>query len=217
MNTTPSGMLFVATDVEWQHEADFNRWYDLEHVEERARIPGFISSARYEAVESGPKYLGLYRTESLDAFTTPHYKAAFGNQTPWSITNLERMRNPARRVCTVQTIAGKGSGSWLCVLQLSAAQQAESVNEQLIALGEVLAEQPGFVQAYLLTPDAALSTPLPREKRTGTTLAPLLLIETSDESAHLATYALTHSHLPTVFTLHARYVLKWKLFSAELS
>lgn len=216
MNTTPNGMLFVATDVELQHEADFNRWYDQEHVEERARIPGFISSARYEAVEGQPKYLGLYRTESLDAFTTPDYKAAFGNQTPWSITNLERMRNPVRRVCAVQTIAGKGSGSWLCVLQLSAAHQAEAVSEQLVAFGEVLAEQPGFVQASLLTPDVALSTPLPREDRTGTTLAPLFIIETSDEASHRATLALIHSHLVTLFTLQARYVLKWKLFSAEL-
>lgn len=217
MSPKQNGMLFVATDIELEDEADFNQWYDLEHVEERARIPGFISSARYEAVEGGPKYLGLYRTQSLDAFTTPAYIAAFGNQTSWSIANLDRMRNPRRRVCAVETAAGKGSGSWLTVLPVSTAQDAQSLGEQIAALGEVLADQPGFVHAYLLTPDATLSTPLPREDRTGVVLTPLFIIETSDEAAHLATLALAQSHLPALFAQPVHYVLKWKLFSVELN
>lgn len=212
MSTIKNGMLFVATDVESEYEADFNQWYDQEHVEERARIPGFISSARYEAVEGMPKYLGLYRAESLDVFVTPSYKAAFGNQTPWSITNLDRMRDPIRRVCEVATVAGKGSGSWLCVLQL----ESEDLKEQLAAFGKVLVQQPGFVHAYSLTPNAVLSTPLPRENRTDVTLKSLFIIETSGEVAHHATLELAHSHLSALFTLQARHTLKWKLFSAEL-
>ena len=43
----PNGMLFVACDVDPAFETDFNRWYDREHVEERVRIPGFLSGARY--------------------------------------------------------------------------------------------------------------------------------------------------------------------------
>ncbi|MGT2490589.1 hypothetical protein ACU4GD_08835 [Cupriavidus basilensis] len=39
----PQGMLFVASNVDAADEADFNQWYDREHVEERARIEGFIS------------------------------------------------------------------------------------------------------------------------------------------------------------------------------
>ena len=42
MNDSQNGMLFVATDVATQDDADFNRWYDREHVEERVRVPGFI-------------------------------------------------------------------------------------------------------------------------------------------------------------------------------
>lgn len=64
------GMLFVASDVDPQDEADFNRWYDQEHVEERARIEGFLSAARYQAVAGGPKYLGLYRCMSVSVPTT---------------------------------------------------------------------------------------------------------------------------------------------------
>lgn len=53
-----NGMLFVASDVEPADEADFNRWYDKEHVEERVRIPGFLSGGRYFSLEGGRKYLG---------------------------------------------------------------------------------------------------------------------------------------------------------------
>lgn len=39
--THPHGMLFVATNVAAENEADFNQWYDHEHVAERVAIDGF--------------------------------------------------------------------------------------------------------------------------------------------------------------------------------
>ena len=107
-------MLFVACDLDpAADERDFNRWYDREHVEERVRIPGFLSGARYFSLEGGRKYLGLYLTRSLDAFTSDAYRAAFQRQTPWSVANLDRMRDPMRRVCAVTAQTGMGSGSHL--------------------------------------------------------------------------------------------------------
>ena len=32
------GELFIWTDVDPAHEQDFNRWYDLEHMQERAAV-----------------------------------------------------------------------------------------------------------------------------------------------------------------------------------
>ena len=101
MTDTPNGMLFVASDIDPADEADFNAWYDHEHVEERARIAGFISGARYRSLAGGKRYLGLYRTRSLEVFTSPAYKAAFARQTPWSVANLDRMLAPSRRVALV--------------------------------------------------------------------------------------------------------------------
>lgn len=51
MNDSQNGMLFVATDVATQDDADFNRWYDREHVEERVRVPGFLSGTRYRVLQ----------------------------------------------------------------------------------------------------------------------------------------------------------------------
>ena len=110
MNDSQNGMLFVATDVATQDDADFNRWYDREHVEERVRVPGFYPAHAIGHCR-GRQYLGLYKTESLASFTSAAYRAAFQHQTPWSVASLEKMRDPIRRVCAVEAVTGKGAAA----------------------------------------------------------------------------------------------------------
>ena len=59
----PKGLLLMMTDIDPANEADFNRWYGEEHLDERMAIPGFISARRFTALEGGPKYLALYDLE----------------------------------------------------------------------------------------------------------------------------------------------------------
>jgi len=215
---TANGMLFVASDVEPADEADFNRWYDQEHVEERVRIPGFLSGARYFSLEGGRKYLGLYRTESLAVFGSPGYRAAFEKQTPWSLANLDRMRQPVRRVCAVHAVTGFGSGSHVVVLPLAAAADADALVQGAERIGQQFKkEQAGFVQSYLLVPDAALSTPLPRESTEGRVLQPMLVIETSSADAARAARAAAASALDADPATGWLLSLGWKLGAGELA
>ncbi|WP_093205164.1 DUF4286 family protein [Variovorax sp. YR750] len=216
--TTANGMLFVASDVEPADEADFNRWYDQEHVEERARIPGFLSGARYFSLEGGRKYLGLYRTESLAVFGSPGYRAAFEKQTPWSVANLDRMRRPVRRVCAVRAVTGFGSGSHVVVLPLPVAADAEALVQGAARIGQQLKkEQAGFVQSYLLVPDTALSTPLPRESTEGRVLQPMLVIETSSEASARSARATAAAAFDADPAGGWLFALGWKLTAAELA
>lgn len=212
-----NGMLFVASDVAPADEADFNRWYDREHVEERVRIPGFLSGARYFSLEGGRKYLGLYRTESLAVFGTPGYRAAFEKQTPWSLANLDRMRQPIRRVCAVRAVTGFGSGSHVVVLPLGLAGDIEALVARAAAAGRRLAEQAGFVQSYLLAPDTTLSTPLPREATEGRVLQPMLVVETSSADAARAARTAAASALDADPAAGWLLALGWKLSAAELN
>lgn len=216
VRSTP-GMLFVASDVAAADDADFNDWYDHEHVEERARIDGFVSAARYQSARGGRRYLGLYRTESLGAFITPAYKAAFSRQTPWSVANLDRMVAPMRRVCAVTATVGQGSGSWLSVLPLQAADDAPTLERQIADVCARLAARPGFVHSYLLTPDATLSTPLPKEAPEGRRLLPLLVIETGFADANEAALVDASRALPCEPGDAATYALRWKLFAHEIA
>jgi hypothetical protein len=41
------GMLLTSMNIDPAHEAEFNRWYDREHLEERVAIDGFLEARRY--------------------------------------------------------------------------------------------------------------------------------------------------------------------------
>lgn len=195
-NTDPSlvpalpGVLFVWTDVEPEHETDFNRWYDREHVAERVNIAGFVSGTRYVGQDGARRYLGLYRTTSLAAFKTPAYFQAFSHQTPWSVANLGRMVDPMRRVCEIDAETGAGTGAWLTVLRLGASAAAatapNTLKQRIAEIGQGLLEIDGVLSSRLLTPDTALSTPLPAENTSARVLDPMLLIDASSEAAAAA-------------------------------
>jgi hypothetical protein len=176
------GMLLVCTNVDPAHEDDFNRWYDREHVNERIAIPGFVSGARYQAIRGSRRYLGLYRTTSLAVFETAAYQQALRRPTAWSVTNLARMQNPMRRVCSIEMETGAGTGAWLALLALATTATSTDVTG-IARLASELLTLDGVVVARLLVPDAALSTPLPAEDSRERRLDPLLLIEAAGETA----------------------------------
>src|SRR5262249_32664586 len=69
------GMLLTSMDIDPEHEEDFNRWYDREHLEERVAIDGFLEARRYLAHQASPKYLFLYSTAALEVLDSPAYRA----------------------------------------------------------------------------------------------------------------------------------------------
>jgi len=81
------GLLLTMTEPPPQMEAEFNAWYDDEHMAERLAIPGFRSALRWVAEGSKPgagKYLATYELDSLAVLTSPAYLARFNSQSPWS-------------------------------------------------------------------------------------------------------------------------------------
>jgi hypothetical protein len=179
------GELFIWTNVEAVHEEDFNRWYDREHMEERARIPGFIWARRYRAVsDEACRYLALYRTRDVEVFLSAPYRKAFENQTQWSMDNFGRMFGNTRRVTIVTPVAGKGTGSAVALLQLGdLATARRAANET----GALIGEESGFLGARILFPDPELSTPLPT-KGANNFIEPFLILDATSEKAatHLA-------------------------------
>jgi len=171
--------LFVWTDIDPAFEVDFNRWYDREHMAERVALPGFRWARRYCA-PIGRRYLALYRTDSLDAFTSAAYTEAFAHQTDWSKRNFARMRDPMRRVGTIALERGHGTGGTIGLVTLGAGEPDLRAIEHLI--GNAMTVD-GIVGAHLLVPDTALSTPLPNEILVDRSLNPVLVIEATSADA----------------------------------
>jgi hypothetical protein len=96
------GLLFNAMNVAPEAEADFNAWYDEEHLPALARVPGTLAARRYRSAEAGGgshRYVALYHLESPAVAQSAAWKAAV--DTPWSAKVrphfLDRVRILARR------------------------------------------------------------------------------------------------------------------------
>ena len=57
----------VFTNVDSEHDFEFNKWYVEEHLPERLSAPGFLDGALYQATKGSPRYLAIYELESVAA------------------------------------------------------------------------------------------------------------------------------------------------------
>ncbi|TMH90182.1 MAG: hypothetical protein E6H44_07290 [Betaproteobacteria bacterium] len=57
----------VATDIEAGWEAEFNRWYDSEHMPGLAAVPGSVYCVRLRSLDGGPHYHSCYDLTSPQA------------------------------------------------------------------------------------------------------------------------------------------------------
>ena len=112
------GMLLTSMNIDAADEAEFNRWYDREHLEERVAMPGFLEARRYVAHDGNPKYLGLYSTETIEVLDSPFYRTALANQTEWSKANIARFKNMIRGVSRITISRGTGRGAALGIIRL---------------------------------------------------------------------------------------------------
>ena len=154
------GMLLTSMNIDAAHEAEFNRWYDREHLEERVAINGFLEARRYIAHDGNPKYLSLYSTETFEVLDSPAYRTALANQTAWSKANIARFQNMIRAVARITESRGTGRGAALGIVRLRPAAGGE---EKLrAALGEQLdpIKLDGIISLHLIESDPALSKPI---------------------------------------------------------
>ena len=98
------GLLLVYSDVAPEHNEEYNRWYNEEHIPERLSIPGVLDAARYEATQGGPRYLAVYELGSYEAWHSEEWQKWLREPTPWSrrmspgVIGTEYIRNLYRRV-----------------------------------------------------------------------------------------------------------------------
>lgn len=214
IRTTDEAQLFVWSDIDPDHEADFNQWYDREHMEERVRIEGFTGARRYRAVSgSARRYLALYRATGLASFTTDAYRKAFTKQTQWSITNFSRMSNTRRRVMHVTDEGGFGWGGALVLIELVPGAVEPG---PLRAMMDNLMTQDGVLRVHHMAPDETLSTPLPSESTTGRVLAPCLAVDVSSEPMAEATLHQLTEQLGDAVREAQTFRLMWSLDEHDL-
>jgi hypothetical protein len=154
------GMLLTSMDIDPSDEAEFNRWYDREHLEERVTIDGFIEARRYVAHQGTPKYLSLYSTETFEVLDSAIYRTALANQTDWSKANIARFKNMIRAVARITISRGQGRGAVLGIVRLRPAAGGQEKLREILRDALDPHQLDGIISMHLIESDPVLSKPL---------------------------------------------------------
>ncbi len=213
------GMLLTSMNVDAAHEAEFNRWYDREHLEERVAIQGFLEARRYVAHDGTPKYLSLYSTETFEVLDSPAYRTALANQTSWSKANIARFQNMIRAVARITISRGTGRGAALGIVRLRPAGGEDRLRA---ALREQLdpAELDGIISMHLMESDPKLSKPITDDPSAPNPGAGdwFVLIDGTDVEAAAATVARVSGNaaLKPLIVSSGVYRLMWDLAKSDI-
>jgi hypothetical protein len=91
------GLLLNAMNVAPEVEAEFNEWYDKEHIPALAAVPGVLAARRFRGTSGNRKYVALYHLATPDVQDSAEWKRA--RQSDWTTRLQPHFRDHLRLVC----------------------------------------------------------------------------------------------------------------------
>ena len=91
------GLLLNAMNVAPEVEAEFNEWYDKEHIPALAAVPGVLCARRFRGTSGNRRYVALYHLASPDIQASAEWRAA--RQSDWTSRLQPHFRDHLRLVC----------------------------------------------------------------------------------------------------------------------
>ena len=92
-----SGLLLNAMNVVPEAEAEFNEWYDKEHIPALSAVPGVLCARRFRGTSGNRKYVALYHLATPDVQTSTEWKQA--RESAWTDRLKPYFREHLRLVC----------------------------------------------------------------------------------------------------------------------
>jgi hypothetical protein len=94
------GILAIWNDCRVGREAEFEAWFQGEHLLERLAVPGFLFGRRHQAISGNSGYFIFYLVESPEVLTSQPYLERLDNPTPMTRKIMsEVFLNMNRTVC----------------------------------------------------------------------------------------------------------------------
>ncbi len=121
-----SGILVPVIDFAGFAEDEFNDWYDLEHIPERLRVPGFVACHRWISAANPTISVATYELETIDVLKSAAYNAAGNhagggkNLSVWSKRVTQRVKTVMRFEGTQLSAAGSSDPKVAPALLLNA-------------------------------------------------------------------------------------------------
>ncbi len=116
------GILAIFNDCRAGREAEFEEWFQGEHLLERLAVPGFLFGRRHQAISGASGYFNFYLVESPAVLTSKPYLARLDDPTPMTKKVMsEIFINMNRTVCRRTVRKGGFRGAYAVTLRFDAA------------------------------------------------------------------------------------------------
>jgi hypothetical protein len=89
-------VLTVRLGIDAEHEAEFNDWYNTDHLPALTSVPGVYGARRFRATAGSPTYLAVYELASADVPQSDAWRKAADS--PWTL----RMRRLYRDLASTR-------------------------------------------------------------------------------------------------------------------
>lgn len=130
------GVLAIWNDCRAGREAEFDAWFQGEHLLERLSVPGFLFGRRHQAISGSAGYFNFYLVESPDVLTSRPYLERLDNPTPMTRKIMsEVFLNMNRTVCRRMLQRGAFRGAFAVTARFD---QAPDNNALTALLDELL-------------------------------------------------------------------------------
>ncbi len=161
MADTP-GILAIFNNAAPGREAEFEEWFQHEHLAERIAVPGFLLGRRYEAVAGAPRYFNFYLTQSASVLKSAAYLERLDHPTPMTHKIMsEIFKDMIRTVChrTLRLGAMRGAAA-------VAVRFTEQVDQQVLkATSEELIKDKAVACAEIWSAVSANEFPVSEEEK----------------------------------------------------
>lgn len=129
------GVLAIFNDCRPGREAEFEEWFQGEHLIERLAVPGFLFGRRHQAISGASGYFNFYLTESPAVLTSRPYLERLDNPTPMTKKIMsEVFINMNRTVCRRALRRGPFRGSYAVAVRFDAAPDEAALAGEVDAL-----------------------------------------------------------------------------------
>jgi hypothetical protein len=144
--TAQPGILAIFHHCRPGREAEFEAWYQGEHLLERLAVPGFLYGRRLKGIAGTTGYCAFYLVETPAVLTSKPYLERLDNPTPMTRKMMaEVFANMNRTICTRDTRRGHFRGAFSAIARFNqrhdtavlASALAQLTDSAAVAGGEV--------------------------------------------------------------------------------
>ena len=160
--TSQPGILAIWNDVTPGREADFETWFQSEHLAERLAVPGFQFGRRHEAISGAPRFFVFYVTDGPDVLSSKAYRERVDNPTPMTrMIMSEVFLNMNRTVCRRVARRGGPRGAYAVTVRFNTLPDEAKASRVL----EALVMDPAVASAELWIAADAGGQPMSAEEK----------------------------------------------------